>query len=235
MWDEETDFYTLKQILAKHSVELRVQASTITFAAGEKQIDYLILPSAPAKQELLPWFTMDAIINTPEIISGMVLSKLKLNTTIYARKCTVKKVDSEQKDVFLSQYHLMGTTSSAYNLGLFVNDHLVALATFSKGRKMNRLPEQQRSFELIRFCSKHGTTISGGLSKLVKYFCKLKNAGDIMTYVNTQYGDERAFIAAGFKRADEYDSSNVQKLDLENHPLKTANRNIKVIFNPGKI
>jgi hypothetical protein len=86
---------------------------------------------------------------------------------------------------------------------VFFKEDLVAVASFSKGRKMDRLPEDRRSFELIRFCCKSGITVTGGLTRLVKNFAIEKNAGDIMTYVDKQLSDGRSFMHAGFKKLGE--------------------------------
>jgi len=126
------------------------------------------------------------------------LSQLKMNQKIFARKCEVKKVEKADAEIFFNQHHLLGATGSAYNLGLFYEGELVALASFSKGRKMNRLAAHERSFELIRFCNKTGLTVTGGLSRLLKSFFELKAAGDIMTYVDKQFSDGQSFMKAGF-------------------------------------
>ena len=68
---------------------------------------------------------------------------------------------------------------------------------------MNRLPEHQRSYELIRFCSKSGYTVAGGLTKLLQHFIREKQPGDIMTYVERQLSDGSSYIKAGFKKVGE--------------------------------
>lgn len=146
----------------------------------------------------------------------MLRSKFGLNKTIFARQCELKKIDKETANDFLNAYHLMNATQSAFNYGLFYKEELVAVASFSKGRKMNRLQEHERSFELIRFCCKEGITVTGGLTKLVKNFCREKNAGDVMTYVSKQFGNGKSFANAGFKKHSE------------------TERNIKMIFTPDE-
>jgi len=96
----------------------------------------------------------------------------------------------------------MNSTQSAYNYGLFHNEELLAVGSFSKGRKMRRLQESQRSYELIRFCCKSGFTVTGGLSKLLNHFILEKRAGDIMTYVDQHWSEGDAFVKAGFKRQE---------------------------------
>ena len=107
----------------------------------------------------------------------------------------------------------------------------MALASFSKGRKMNRLHEHERSFELIRFCCKPGITVTGGLSRLTKAFCEEKKAGDIMTYIDKQVSDGRSFISAGFKKHSETEP-NYFLIDRLTYQRRSANKDEK--FDPDK-
>jgi hypothetical protein len=126
---------------------------------------------------------------------------------------------------FLDRYHLMNSTQSAFNYGLFHKDDLLAIASFSKGRKMNRLQTDERSFELIRFCSKSGITVAGGLTRLVKTFYLDRNAGDIMTYVDKQFSDGSSFVRAGFKKHSETPPNFflINKKTFERIPMKNRN------------
>jgi hypothetical protein len=90
-----------------------------------------------------------------------------------------------------------------YYYGLFDTGELVAVSSFSKGRKMNRLSDSMRSFELVRFCCKEGISVSGGLSKLMSSFIHDKQPGDIMTYVDKQFSNGKSYYACGFKKHSE--------------------------------
>lgn len=146
---------------------------------------------------------LDYVKRMPGKVLAMLQSKLGLNKVVFARNCRLEKISRSSAEEFLSHYHLMGFTQSAFNYGLFYKQELIAVAAFSKGRKMDRLPAAQRSFELIRFCCQSGVTVTGGLTRLVKNFALEKQAGDIMTYVDKQLSDGKSFISAGFKKAGE--------------------------------
>jgi hypothetical protein len=143
---------------------------------------------------------LDQVVREPLKIAAIILSRLKLNKTVFARNCEAVRISKKEAEDFLDEYHLMGATSSSVNIGLMHHSELLALASFSTGRKMRRLPENSRSFEMIRFCTKKGVTVTGGLTKILKAFCELKSPGDVMTYVSRQFSDGRAFAAAGFMR-----------------------------------
>jgi hypothetical protein len=146
---------------------------------------------------------MDYVITRAVKIASIILSKLNLNKTIFARNCSVQKIDKTTANEFFNSWHFFDSTSSAYNYGLFHKNELIGAASFSKGRKMNRLQSGSQSFELIRFCCKSGVTVTGGLSKLMSHFCEDKKAGDIMTYIDKQFSNGDSFIKAGFVKHTE--------------------------------
>lgn len=182
----------------------------------------------------------------PEKIVALIKTKLGLNQKVFARNCTVKKINRQTAEAFLTQHHLMNATTAAFNYGLFHKEQLLCVASFSKGRKMNRLSDDKRSFELIRFCTAAGYTVTGGLSKIIRYFYNEKNAGDIMTYVDKQFSDGASFTRAGFRKHSEtpphyflFDLVNhslqpikdPQNFDTRKYRLLKNEGNIKMIFN----
>ncbi len=195
----------LKKQLEKQGVLTQLHGQELKFGSGSKSLTFQIAGEGfdferYRGETILP---LDQIVREPQKIAALILSKLGLNQTVFARSCEVKRVDKKQATEFLDRYHIINSTQSAYNFGLFYQNELIALASFSKGRKMNRLEEHQRSFELIRFCCRTGITVTGGLTRLIKNFCNEKQAGDIMTYVDKQLSDGTSFVRAGFKKHSE--------------------------------
>lgn len=196
--------HPLKEVLAPLHLTFEIKSGEIQISKGKSAVRIHIIrdeqTNAPEKGSLsLP---IDYLVKQPEKIGAIIQSKLGLNQRIFARNCALKKVNKAEAEQFLKTYHLMNSTQSASNYGLYHKGELMAVASFSKGRKMRRLREDQRSFELIRFCCKKGYTITGGLSKLLKHFVKEKIAGDIMTYVDQQWSEGDAFVKAGFMRLE---------------------------------
>lgn len=192
---------------------------------------------------------IDYVIREHKKIIPIILSKLNLNKTIFARNCKVEKFEKKTATDFFNRFHFHGSTASAYNYGLLYKDELIGAASFSKGRNMNRLPTGKQSFELIRFCCKSGITVTGGLSKLMKHFYLEKKAGDIMTYVDRQFSNGDSFIKAGFKIHSQTPPLNfiVNKKTFERYPLKEKEKfdenlfykvqnlgNIKMIYHPNE-
>jgi hypothetical protein len=175
----------------------------------------------------------------PGIILSRINSLLGQNKRVHGRSCDIRLLDKNTAETFLNRHHVMGFASSYYKLGLFKKDELLAIATFSKGRKMNRLPEGQKSFELIRFCNASGITVVGGLSKLLKHFIKLTDAGDIMTYIDKDQSEGKAFIKLGFKLHSE---SEPIAFKIDKNSQKRTNQNItnhdiemQVVKNSGNL
>lgn len=240
----------LKKELALQGVQMTYADDLLTFTHQQNQVSFLLTDERThfEEHENQPSIAQDHLATAPEKIAAMVFSKLKLNKPVFARNCEVRKTDKKTAEHFTDRYHLMGSTNSAYNLGLYFEDNLIAIASFSKGRKMDRLPEDKRSFELIRFCCKSGISVSGGLTKLIKNFYLEKNAGDIMTYVDKQWSNGDSFVKAGFKKAGEtgvsyflIDRSTFQRHYLKEKPdewdrksfyLTQNSGNIKLIFIP---
>ncbi len=191
---------------------------------------------------------VDYLVKQPEKAGAIIQSKLGLNQKVFARHCEVKKLKREEAAFFLESYHLMNSTQSSSNYGLFYHGELLAVASFSKGRKMRRLQQNQRSFELIRFCCKKGYTITGGLSKLLTHFVREKKAGDIMTYVDQLWSEGEAFVKAGFKREEKMNpkhflinrrtfertllTDTAQVVDENTYFVIQDNGNLKLIYTP---
>jgi hypothetical protein len=148
-------------------------------------------------------FPIDIVYSQQNKLIALIQSKLHYTTTVYARNCVAKKIESAIAKQFLDTYHLMNSAKAAFQYGLFDTGELVAVASFSKGRKMNRLNENERSFELIRFCCKEGISVSGGISKLMSSFIHDKQPGDIMTYVDKQFSNGKSYYSCGFIKHSE--------------------------------
>lgn len=126
-----------------------------------------------------------------DIVVGMIKSKLGINTKIYARKCDVRDVDTKTATEFINRNHIQGYIGSSIKKGLYYNEELVCLATFSKPRY-----DKQYDLELIRFCSKQGYTIIGGFSKIIS---KMPTNTSILSYANRRFSIGKVYESCGFK------------------------------------
>ncbi len=133
------------------------------------------------------------------LVKSMINSKLGLtNTKIYARKCIIKEVSIVDSKQFLDSNHLQGSGAvGKIRLGLYYNDNLVSIMTFSKARF-----NKNYDYELIRFCNLIDTNVIGGASKLLKHF-KNKYNGSIISYANRRFSNGNLYETLGFKLINE--------------------------------
>ena len=107
-----------------------------------------------------------------------VLDVLKHRSIIYARKCIVREISKSDVDGFLNLYHLQNTCKGqTVRLGLYYNGQLVQVMTFGKPRYNKRY-----QWELLRLCTASGLQITGGASKLFKYFVLNYKPDSIISY-----------------------------------------------------
>ena len=128
-----------------------------------------------------------------ELWLSMIKSRLGLSKRIFARKCIIKEVNSSDIKEFLDMNHIQGYIQSKVNIGLFYEDELVSVMTFSMPR-FNKKYE----YELIRFCSKRNYNIIGAASKLWKYFVNKYNPNSVITYANRRFSNGEIYTALGF-------------------------------------
>ena len=137
------------------------------------------------------------------VIKSRVLAALGQSDRIFARKTKVKRISITLLNSFLEQHHLNNTTKAKFKYGLFYENDLVSVASFSNARKIIRNGVSFRSYELIRTCNKSGLIIVGGLSKLINAFIKEQQPDDIMTYVDKDWSLGSAYIKLGFEEIGE--------------------------------
>ena len=121
---------------------------------------------------------------------------------IYARKCEIKEISSQNKNIFLKENHIQGKDNSSIKLGLFYNDTLVSVMTFCKPRFSKKY-----EWELSRFCSEHGYNVLGGASKLFKYFIThYMNKGEtIVSYSDIAKTSGKIYETLNFKFLNDSD------------------------------
>lgn len=142
----------------------------------------------------------DWIKNKPKIVESIILNKLGLTkNTIYARKTIIKEIDSKTCNEFLDNNHIQGRSSSSVHLGLYYNDELVSVMTFSKPRVNMGAKNHKQEWELVRFCNKINTSIVGGASKLLRYFIKTYDPKSIVSFSMNDISDGNLYKTLGFE------------------------------------
>ena len=135
----------------------------------------------------------DEWVYKQDIIKDILKTALGVfENKIYARKCEVKVVD-KQTYKNMCQYHLQGYSPAQIILGLYYQDQLIQLASFSKSRY-----DKNYEYEWIRGVQLPGYQIVGGTSKLFKYFINNYNPTSIICYSDFNKFSGNSYKNCGF-------------------------------------
>ena len=163
-----------------------------------------------------------------DIIKSIIRNYMNLSENrVYARKCEIREIDIHEYREFCEENHLQGYCAAKIRLGLYYNNDLVQLMSFSKPRY-----NCQYEYENIRTCTKLNYNIIGGFSKLLKYFIN-NYSKSIISYVDLRYFNGEGYKNNGFKERDvskpNYFYFKEGSLELESR-IKYQKHKLKKIF-----
>jgi len=137
----------------------------------------------------------DWIINTPQIVQSIILSKIGIiPNQIGARQCNIKQVPAAEAKVFLDTNHIQGACVASIYYGLYKDNELVSLMSFGKKRPTI----SGETWELVRFCNKCGMGVTGAASKLLKYFIKEHRPTQIISFSSNDISTGNLYKVLGF-------------------------------------
>ena len=129
-----------------------------------------------------------------EIFKSMIKSQLGYcENKIYARKCEIREISIHDKNLFLNENHLQGKDKSRFKYGLFYNNELISVMTFTPSRY-----NKNYKWELSRFATKKNCIVIGSFSKLLSHFKNLHH-GSIISYADRTHSNGNVYIKNGFK------------------------------------
>lgn len=144
-----------------------------------------------------------------ELLISRLLINLGKSRTVFARNCEVRLIDSNTAKVFLNRNHLLGHTAASYYYALFVVKGVepfpgkqaepIAVAAFSSPRPMNRDGEILSSYEWVRYASRRGVRVAGGMGKLLNYFVMEQSPQEIMSYADRDWSEGDVYKKLGFR------------------------------------
>jgi hypothetical protein len=141
----------------------------------------------------------DEWVYKQEIVKSILKNRLKLTSnTIYARNCTIKEVSNKDSEQFMLENHIQGKVKSSIRVGLYYQDNLVSLMSFSRGRII--MGGKKDEYELNRFCNKKELNVVGGFSKLLKYFIKKENPDKVVSYSDIRLFNGGIYEKNNFKK-----------------------------------
>jgi hypothetical protein len=135
----------------------------------------------------------------------IVLSRIgaylgKFEKKIYARKCEIRSLNFQDTSEFLKNNHIQGPDKHEISYGLYYENSLVSVMTFSKLNIAKGSSHIVGHYELSRFCNSLNTTVIGGVSRLLSHFRKNIKCEKLITYADLRWSDEKSnvYVKNGF-------------------------------------
>lgn len=138
-------------------------------------------------------FTDYEINHKTDIVKSIIKTKLGLSNKAYARNCIIKNVSSNVEKKFLNDNHIQGFLPSSDCIGLFLNDELLMLMSFSKPRF-----SKKADLELLRLCTKLDNIVIGGANKLFNEVKKRYRDKTIVSYCDISKFNGNIYKSFGF-------------------------------------
>lgn len=187
--------------------------------------DLLLLPTQGGTVDARLPFSEDPSVviwedmwrNKNALMQSRLLSMFGKTTRVHARVCTVEAITKPQLLDFLDQHHLHPPIPSKTKLALMHEGRIMAVASFSKPCPYERDGRTWKSVELIRFCNASGTTVVGGMSKLIKHYIRTFEPEDIMSYADTEWSSGASYRRLSFK---EIGATDAQEFWVEPQTLR---------------
>ena len=135
-------------------------------------------------------------IDKKNIIKSKLLHLFGKSQRQYARRCEVVEISGSDTANFLTANHLQGNCPAKYRFGLLLDGKLQAVATFGKSRY-----NKQYQWELLRYCCLTGTTVVGGLSKIMKHAAAQLDIQTLISYADRRWSanlSENVYEKTGF-------------------------------------
>ena len=131
-------------------------------------------------------------------IKMMLNEAFNNSNKIYARNCSIKEITNKEAKILNEKVHLQGHRNAQVTYGLFYNNELVQLMSFSK-TKYNRNIKNDNEWEIIRGCPGSNTSVIGGVSKLLKHFIRTHNPKMIFSYCDFNKFSGTSYETVGMK------------------------------------
>ena len=134
----------------------------------------------------------------PDIVKSRLTNILGgITLKIYARKCQIKEVNSKDASSFCNQNHLMGKGRSNIRIGLYHDNVLVSLMTFTNNNLSRKLIGV---WEINRFASLLDTNVVGGASRLFKHFLTQCDPTVVISYSDNRWSTGGLYAQLGFEK-----------------------------------
>ena len=221
---QEVDFYIPNKSLAIEMCGLYWHGELHASFGKGKHRTYHRDKYAGLKDQNISLITIfeDEWVHNRELVIQMLTMRLGVSSiaTIGARNCQIKEIDTKLAKPFLEANHISGYARSTIKYGLFMEDELVSVMTFSMGEVSRK---NMGTWEISRFASKMGWRINGAASRLFKQFVKHQDPEYVISYADLRWGEGNVYKHLGFERLDDT-VPNYWYYPMNCYPLKRHHR-----------
>jgi hypothetical protein len=153
--------------------------------------------------------------------------------------CKLKQLSSADCSNFLESNHLQGDSKSPIRIGLFFEEELVSVMTFSNLRViMGNKDKDKKSYELVRFSTIDDCRVIGIFGKLVKIFIQEHQPRLLVSYADKRWSlrNDNIYEKTGFSLAKETQPNYwyVKKYTREHRFNFTKQKLVKLGYDPLK-
>lgn len=120
----------------------------------------------------------------------------QVQNRIYARQCEIRQITNAEAKPFNEKGHLQNHKQAEVTYGLFYNNQLVQLMSFSRN-KYNRNLKSDTEWSIERGCPGSNNIVVGGVEKLFKHFIQDYKPTKIFSYCDFNKFDGRSYEAIG--------------------------------------
>jgi len=136
------------------------------------------------------------------IVKSKLSAMLCPSKRIGARKLTLRSIPPNIKNAFLDTHHIQWHDTCQLSVGAYLNDALVAVATFSKLRRaLGHTKSEVGVYELSRFAT--SIPLVGVLPKMLKWLRSTTDCRKVISYADRRFTskDHNIYNAVGFTLA----------------------------------
>lgn len=143
----------------------------------------------------------DEYLNHKDIVINKLLhliGKENNKEKIGGRKCTVRRIENKEAEIFLEKYHIQGYGKATICYGAFFNEKLIGAMTFIKWK--------DGEYELNRFATDYNYVCQGIGGKLFNTFVDENNPDYVKSFADRRWSSEvsgNIYEKIGFEKEEE--------------------------------
>jgi hypothetical protein len=147
----------------------------------------------------------DEYLKNKDLVLNKLLHLFKIENKeiIHARKCIIKKIElSNEYNNFLNKNHIQSSVTSTIKYGAYYNNILISVMIFNNNTMFYKDNNNDKKYELTRFCVDNNYSVNGIANRLLKQFIKDYNPIEIISFADRRWTlnkDNNLYVNLNFK------------------------------------